>query len=558
MIKHFEDGESWSNALTAYKELQTQYETNIFDFAKLARTQRSIATVYETIAKTDRIIPKYFKVVFKGSGFPSSLRDKEFIYEGALNERGSAFTDRMQEQYPNAKVVTSGDVDEVEGQYLVLSNVLPHRDLSHSVFQRTRVPQVIRDFLLASHPQTFSVITKRVTSGPVEEHYSEKLIYTTAEPFPTILRRSEIIDAALVKLDAHTTALERIVRKTQEMTLLERRVADGDEDSAPLLLDAVSVSVNPISDNSVICYRQLLPRSRAEETNGHDGNSDDADEENDDIDADEADDGEEVEEELEPRDAAIKMALVDHAMIIKKSLALFSRSTNDAVIHRREELQRCKSNSAVFLPALLMLMLMLILMYRTLDYDLTFEPEIAIFSPPQPVQESSSPVSPVATSRRKSSQVQDQSVQATSIATVVNGARVEDTVRPVSVQQRNTRLSFLDKRKHSDAQRDAGYVNGDMGEPASPISPLTGTISRDGPYRTSMLRHQSSDIGRNQSSDHFSLGEDGTDSSKSRPQNGNPDGGSLTKKKSVRKRLSMLKLGVMKNKGGTMGSLDEE
>lgn len=556
MIKHFEDAESWSNALTAYKELETQYETNIFDFAKLARTQRSIATVYETISKTDRITPKYFKVVFKGSGFPSSMRDKEFIYEGTLNERGSAFTDRMQEQYPNAKVVTSGDIDEVEGQYLVMSNVTPHRDLSHSVFQRTRVPQVIRDFLLASHPQTFSVITKRVTSGPVEEHFSEKLIYTTAEPFPTILRRSEIIDAALVKLDAHTTALERIVRKTQEMTLLERRVAEGDEDSAPLLLDAVSVSVNPISDNSVICYRQLLPRSRVEEANGSDDNSRNEDEENDDIDADEEDEGEEVEEELEPRDSAIKMALVDHAMIIKKCLALFSRSTNDAVVRRREELQRCKSismhpyNDDMDINT-----------HAFLDYDLTFEPEIAIFSPPQPVQETSSPVSPVATSRRKSSQVQDQSVQATSIATVVNGARVEEAsvVRPVSVQQRNTRLSFLDKRKYSDAQRDAGYINGDMGEPASPISPLTGTMSRDGNYRTSMLRHQSSDIGRNQSTDHFGFGEDGTDLSKSRSQTEHAsDGGSLTKKGSVRKRLSMLKLGVMKNKGGTMGSLDEE
>lgn len=337
MIKHFEDGESWSNALTAYKELQTQYETNIFDFAKLARTQRSIATIHETIAKSEKITPKFFKVVFKGSGFPSSVRDKEFIYEGTLNERGSAFTDRMQEQYPNARAVTNGDVDEVEGQYLVMSNVTPNRDLSHHVFQRTRVPQVIRDFLLSSHPQTFSVVTKRVTAGAAHEHYSEKLIYTTAEPFPTILRRSEIVEASYIRLDAHETALERILRKTQEMTLLERRVAEGDDNSAQLLLDAVSVSVNPISENSVICYRQLLPQPRRKERYGSDDGSIE-----DDLDSQDEDE-EETEDELEPRDSAIKTALVDHAMVLKKCLALFSRSNNELFVRRREELQRCKS-----------------------------------------------------------------------------------------------------------------------------------------------------------------------------------------------------------------------
>ncbi len=80
MIKHFEEGEAWSCALAAYKELQVQYETNVFDFAKLARTERAIAKIYETIAKSDKLVPKYFKVVYKGLGFPQSLRDKELCH----------------------------------------------------------------------------------------------------------------------------------------------------------------------------------------------------------------------------------------------------------------------------------------------------------------------------------------------------------------------------------------------------------------------------------------------------------------------------------------------
>src|SRR5438045_4157279 len=83
MIKYFEEGEAWSNALAAYKELQAQYEENVFDFSKLARAQRSIATIYETIAKSEKIVPKFFRVTYKGMGFPPSLREKDFVFEGS-------------------------------------------------------------------------------------------------------------------------------------------------------------------------------------------------------------------------------------------------------------------------------------------------------------------------------------------------------------------------------------------------------------------------------------------------------------------------------------------
>ncbi|EHK98163.1 putative Dedicator of cytokinesis protein 1 [Glarea lozoyensis 74030] len=287
IIKHFEDGEAWSCALSTYQELQQQYQENVYDFPKLARTQRAIATIYEKISKTEKLVPKYFRVTYKGMGFPGSLRDKEFVFEGSPTERTSAFTDRMQEQHPSAQIVTAGDVEDVEGQFLQISALSPHRDLDNHVFQRARVPQNIRDYLLAAHPQLFSVTSKRNTSGPVNEHSAEKIIYATAEAFPTILRRSEIVAIDRVTLTPLQTALERIVRKTQEMSVVEKRVADGEEDMAPLLVDALNISVNPNSDTSVAQYRELLPTNI---------------------------DGEEVEEvELSPLENALKIALIDHA-----------------------------------------------------------------------------------------------------------------------------------------------------------------------------------------------------------------------------------------------------
>jgi hypothetical protein len=335
MIKHFEDGEAWSSALAAYKELQAQYENNTFDFAKLARTERAIASIYETIAKSDKLVSKYFKVIYKGLGFPASVRDKEFVFEGSPAERTSSFTDRMQEMYPSARIVTSEHIDDVEGQFLVISPLSPHRDLSHNVFQRARVPQVIRDYLVSAHPQTFSVSTKRNTTGPVAEHYSEKIVYTTAERFPTILRRSEIVSVREIRLSAKETALERIVRKTTEMSAVEKKVADGEggDETVQLLVDAVGISVNPDSESSVVRYRELLPRASRPGHGSPASNESQL----------QLDDENIEPPEFDPQENAIRMALVDHAIMLKRCLATFAKSRNEILVRHLDDLQRRKA-----------------------------------------------------------------------------------------------------------------------------------------------------------------------------------------------------------------------
>ncbi|KAL2140830.1 hypothetical protein VTI28DRAFT_3194 [Corynascus sepedonium] len=425
MIKHFEDGEAWSSALAAYKELQTQYETNTFDFAKLARTERAIASIYETIAKSDKLVPKYFKVVFKGLGFPASVRDKEFVFEGSPAERTASFTDRMQEMYPSARIVTSEHIDDVEGQFLVISPLNPHRDLSHHVFQRARVPQVIRDYLVSAHPQRFSVTSKRDTSGPVTEHYAEKVVYVTAEPFPTILRRSEIVSVEEVRLSAKETALERIVRKTAEMSALEKKVVDGEggDENAQLLVDAVSISVNPNSENSVVAYRDLVPgMSRTGETPAL-------------TDFDEDGDGT---PELTPQENAIKMALVDHAIMLKRCLATFAKSGNEILTRRVEDLQRF--------------------------FESTYAVEIAIFTPVQPFRSTITPSPTWPRSPPSGAGGGPHHGPTASTSTVPNGAITEEAtiVQPVvSLRQgRGPRLSFLGGRK-KDQQQPSKEVNGD-------------------------------------------------------------------------------------------------
>ncbi|OAA63040.1 Dedicator of cytokinesis [Cordyceps fumosorosea ARSEF 2679] len=515
MIKHFEEGESWSNALTAYKELQTQYETNIYDFAKLARAERAIATIYETISKSEKLVPKYFKVIYRGLGFPATLRDKQYIYEGSPGERAAAFTDRMQEQYPSAKIITAEDGDEVEGQFLVISVVTPHRDLTHQIYQRTRVPQVVRDFLLSSHPQVFSITAKRTTSGPVHEHYSQKLIFTTAEPFPTILRRSEIIDVNELELSAHETALERIVRKTQEMAALERRISEGEEQNMKLLLDAVAVSVNPNSDQSVSCYRTLLPEPKGDDEDGEDEEDEDEDEDED-------------EEELSPSNAAIKTGLIDHAMLLKRCLALFARTKSDPfAASRHDELAR--------------------------HFECTFAPEILTFAPPPPVKEL---ISTPSTVFRGTSPSIEQSPRWQTVVSPNGGTKLEEASvgRRVSLQQpRGTRLSFLGggKKNSMDHQPD---LNG-IGE--SPKSHgHKRSLSKDNSMRQAIFRSHSSEV----SSGERRGSTTSTDRRLSQDSKDVPakESGLMKRGNSVRKRFSILKLGIKNKNSAVMGSVDEE
>ncbi|EAQ84099.1 hypothetical protein CHGG_10503 [Chaetomium globosum CBS 148.51] len=424
MIKHFEDGEAWSSALAAYKELQAQYETNTFDFAKLARTERAIATIYETIAKSDKLVPKYFKVMFKGLGFPASVREKEFVFEGSPAERTSSFTDRMQEMYPSARIVTNENIDDVEGQFLVISTLSPHRDLGHHVFQRARVPQIIRDYLISAHPQAFSVTSKRNTSGPVAEHSIEKIVYTTAEPFPTILRRSEIVAMQEVRLSAKETALERIVRKTADMSALEKKVADGEggDESAQLLVDAVSISVNRNSESSVVAYRELIPdMSRTASPRDFDA--------------------ELGAPEFDPQENAIKMALVDHAIMLKRCLATFTKSGNEILTRHVEDLQRF--------------------------FESTYAPEISIFTPVQPIRETTTPSPTWPRSPATALGNTPHHAATKSTSTVPNGAVTEEAtlVQPVPLQKgRGPRLSFLGGRKKD--QQPPRDVNSDQHQAA--------------------------------------------------------------------------------------------
>ena len=312
MIQYFEEGSSWDCALECYRELAEQYQHHVFDFAKLARTQRSTAKIYETIARGEGYGPRYFRVVYRGLGFPANLRDREFIFQGNGSERLSAFTDRLQQQYPAAQLVPHGNIDDVEGQFLQVSAVNPHRDLEHPLYRRAKVPQSIRDFLLSSRPYQFSVTSRRHTpKSNVRDQWVEKTVYTTQDHFPTILKRSEIVSVDIVALSPLQTALERTTRKTSELAILERRILEGDQTSFTNMTDAIKSSVDAASTTSIAQYRQLVSPPTAGEKKEPEHLA--------------------LETRPSPLDGALQTALIDFALTLKHCLSLYSRPPHESI-----------------------------------------------------------------------------------------------------------------------------------------------------------------------------------------------------------------------------------
>lgn len=302
MIKYFEEGEAWHNALSSYRELANQYEHSHYDFAKLARTQRAMATIYETISKGEWQMHRYFKVTYHGLGFPSNLRDKHFIYEVEAPERLSAFTDRMRQLHPAAQVSPKGEAEDEERQYLHIFSVSIHRDLDHPIYQQPKVVQSTRDYISSARPSRFAVTSKRHSpASGVQNQWIEKTLYKTKESFPTILRRSEIIAVDATRLSPLQTAVERTARKSSELAALDKRIISGDESNLTSLTDAILSSVDPSSAATVAQYRQLLPTALEE--------------------------GEEDIERpaLSPLQNALQIALLDHTSILKHCLSHYMR-----------------------------------------------------------------------------------------------------------------------------------------------------------------------------------------------------------------------------------------
>ncbi|GAA5903536.1 hypothetical protein JCM5296_006854 [Sporobolomyces johnsonii] len=236
VLEHLNTGKAWETALTICKELQHEYETKSFNYARLAELLNLEAELYASIAKSERHFGNYFRVAFYGSRWPMSVSGKQFVYRGAGLETLGAFIEKMLNKHPGAQLLKTSsipaeDVQYGEGQFLQITAVTAEVDQTSPFFTNPDVPHYVRSYYEHNNVNTFSFT--RALARDAEGHarstndftslWTEKTVLICEESFPTVLRRSEIIEIRLIEISPVENALHDVDRKRAELSNLERR-----------------------------------------------------------------------------------------------------------------------------------------------------------------------------------------------------------------------------------------------------------------------------------------------------------------------------------------------
>lgn len=95
--------------------------------------------------------------------------------------------------------------------------------------------------------------------------WTEKTYFTTEESFPTVLRRSEIIEIQVVEISPLDNALLDVEQKTKDLQTLETKFSALTKTSTAINATALSMALNAVvdtpSDSGVPIYRESFLRT---------------------------------------------------------------------------------------------------------------------------------------------------------------------------------------------------------------------------------------------------------------------------------------------------------
>lgn len=190
-IAYFDRGKCWEKGIPLCKELADFYETRLYDYSKLAHVLRLQATFYDHILTQLRPEPEYFRVGYYGQGFPHFLRNRVFVYRGLEYERIGNFTQRLQQEFPAASVLSkntppSQEILNSEGQHIQICNVKPVAD-EHPIFE-SGLHEKIRSYYRVNDVRRFQ-LDRPIHKGPVDKDnefkslWIERTLLITEHPY---------------------------------------------------------------------------------------------------------------------------------------------------------------------------------------------------------------------------------------------------------------------------------------------------------------------------------------------------------------------------------------
>ena len=256
VINMFNDGKMWENALEMCKELMTVYESETFEFDKLATLLTRMSSYYDNIMKELRHEHNYFRVGFYGRGFPAFLQNKVFVFRGKIFETLADFKSRISDQYPKADMMTTMDPPSEEDrastvQRLQIIKVDPvveekpefeGRNVHQKILSHFKSNQVSK--FMYSRPYHWPKKNKEVEFASL---WLEQTILYTTETFPGMLQWFPLAkEPEVIKLCPLETQIEAMEKANNDLKELLLSFQNPDQP-----LNALTMRLNGIIDAAV-------------------------------------------------------------------------------------------------------------------------------------------------------------------------------------------------------------------------------------------------------------------------------------------------------------------
>ncbi|XP_049823045.1 dedicator of cytokinesis protein 3 isoform X2 [Aethina tumida] len=229
IITNFDKGKCWEKGIPLLKELAHQYETVSFNYKGLSDILKNQAKFYDNILTQLRPEPEYFRVGFYGLSCPLFVRNKQFVYRGLEYEKMSAFTQRLQTEFPVAQILTKNtppddSIVNSEAQYIQISNVKPIPEQT-PITMATDIPDKISRFYHYNDVKKF-YCDRPVHKGIVDKEneiktlWIERTVMEIANPLPGILRWFEVISRQVEEISPVQYACETMQNVEKELRQL--------------------------------------------------------------------------------------------------------------------------------------------------------------------------------------------------------------------------------------------------------------------------------------------------------------------------------------------------
>ncbi|XP_042209941.1 dedicator of cytokinesis protein 3-like isoform X4 [Homarus americanus] len=230
IIDNFDKGKCWEQGIPLLEELANEYRTHLFDYQKLSEVLRRQASFYEKILSgkhyDNEYLYRYFRVGFYGLGLPLFVRNKLFIYRGLEYEQIGAFTQRIQTEFPQAKMLSHNTppddtIRSSDGQYIQICAVNTLSE-PNPMFDGVEVDERILKYYSNNQVRRF-VYDRPTYRGPADKDnefknlWIERITYTTEFELPGILKWFEVVDQKVDQLCPPQYACETVERNNKQI-----------------------------------------------------------------------------------------------------------------------------------------------------------------------------------------------------------------------------------------------------------------------------------------------------------------------------------------------------